>query len=139
MKIEINLSKNNDVANPALIVTCEDQQIDLVMEDMQQVVCMEVAHKPIGTYTLSISRHEPFTGTTHATWVKIESIRIDEFWEIAQHNHWSKTSYDPDYMSIVSKMENSWELTKDLYNDTLFFNGSISYEITAPVRKMFWS
>lgn len=139
MKIDIKLSKNNDLTAPQLTVSCDVQHKDVSLHAMQETVSFDVPNKDVGTYKISITRQEPFAGTTHATWVKVEEIKIDDFWKIGDVNHWSKTTYDDDYFAAVSEMSHTWELTKDLYNDTLFFNGCLSYEISAPARKMFWA
>lgn len=139
MKILITLSKNNERSNPKLTVSCDDASVEHELRGTEESVMLTVPHKSRGSYLLRITRDEPLIGITHATWVKVESIQIDELWEIGKFNHWSKTEYSPDYVAHVQSQAHSWELTAGLYNDILFFNGSLSYEISAPARKMFWS
>lgn len=139
MKIDIDLSKNNSRSVPRIKIECDGTVIYKDMINMKDVVSLLVPDKAIGHYELRISRDEPFDGTTHKTWIQVESIMIDNFWQIGKLNHWSKTEYAQEYVSRVQAQDHSWELTAGLYNDTLFYNGSLIYEITAPVRKMFWT
>jgi hypothetical protein len=74
----------------------------------------------------------------HDTYVIVEQILIDNFWIIGHTNHWSKTVYDQEYFDHLKDKPTTWELSKDLYNNVLFFNGSLIYYITTPIRGMFF-
>ena len=139
MKILIILSKNNLQTNPKLTLSFDDVSIDYELTEMSDSIRLVIPNKAVGVHNLRITRDEPFENTTHVTWVKVESIKIDDFWEIGDLNHWSKTEYAPEYVRKVQEQDHSWELTADLYNDTFWFNGSLLYEIPVPVRKMFWT
>jgi len=93
-------------------------------------------------YILRISRHESELYQTdklvHDSYVNVDSITIDNFWTIGEGNHWSKTIYDKEYINHISNKPVSWELSKNLYNNVLFFNGSLEYTITTPIRTMFF-
>ena len=93
-------------------------------------------------YTLRISRHESglysTEKTVHDSYVIVDEITIDDFWIINDQNHWSKTVYDTKYIQHLDNKSPTWELTKELYNNTLFFNGSVDYAITAPIRNMYF-
>ena len=93
-------------------------------------------------YTLKISRHELELYQTdklvHDSYVNVDSIVIDNFWTIGEGNHWSKTVYDKEYINYLSNKPVTWELSKNLYNNVLFFNGSLEYTITTPIRTMFF-
>lgn len=93
-------------------------------------------------YYLEISRFDDslyLSGeTTHQTHVIVDSIVIDNFWEINEHNHWSKTIYSRSYINYLSDKPITWELSKDLYNNTIYFNGILQYKISTPIRGMFF-
>ena len=65
-------------------------------------------------------------------------IIIDDFWEITDKNHWSKTIYSRSYVEYLDDKPVTWELSKDLYNNVLYFNGILSYSFTRPIRGMFF-
>jgi hypothetical protein len=94
------------------------------------------------SYTLRISRYEDQLYSTnnlvHDCYVVVEDIEIDNFWSINEQNHWSKTVYDSEYRQHLSDKPVTWELSKDLYNNILFFNGSLDYTIQTPIRSMFF-
>jgi hypothetical protein len=93
-------------------------------------------------YVLRISRNESELYQTdklvHDSHVIVDSITIDNFWTIGKANHWSKTVYDKKYIDHLRDKPVTWELDKELYNNVLFFNGSLQYTITTPIRKMFF-
>jgi hypothetical protein len=93
-------------------------------------------------YVLRISRHEQeFYQTNklvHDSYVIVEEIMLDNFWTIDHKNQWSKTVYDTKYKHHLNDKPATWELSKDQYNNTLFFNGSLDYSITSPIRGMFF-
>ena len=93
-------------------------------------------------YILRISRHELELYQTdklvHDSYVNVDSLIIDNFWTIGEDNHWSKTVYDKEYINHLGNKPVTWELSKNLYNNVLFFNGSLEYTITTPIRKMFF-
>jgi hypothetical protein len=93
-------------------------------------------------YKLVISRDESDLYSTdklvHDSYIIIDKIIIDDFWEIAEGNHWSKTIYKKEYISHVLDKNHTWELTKDLFNNVLYFNGEIEYTISTPIRGMFF-
>lgn len=78
------------------------------------------------------------TKLVHDTYIIVEQILIDNFWIIDHNNHWSKTVYDQEYCNHLRDKSVTWELSKDLYNNVLFFNGSLIYHITTPIRGMFF-
>jgi hypothetical protein len=94
------------------------------------------------SYTLRISRREEELYLTnnlvHDCYVSVEDIKIDNFWSIKDQNHWSKTVYDSEYKQHLVDKPVTWELSKDLYNNVLFFNGSLDYTIQIPIRSMFF-
>lgn len=91
-------------------------------------------------YIIKFSRLEPLRSgaTTLDTWVIIDKIIIDEFWEFNENNFQSYSYYDKNYYRDAQKNGATWELEKDRFNNVLFFSGSIEHKITIPARNMFW-
>jgi hypothetical protein len=91
---------------------------------------------------ITVARHEDglyqTDKLTHDTYITVEQILIDNFWSIGHNNHWSKTVYDQQYRDHLADKSVTWELSKDLYNNVLFFNGCLEYHITKPIRGMFF-
>jgi hypothetical protein len=94
------------------------------------------------SYILKVSRHEQELYQTdklvHDSHLVIDSIVIDDFWTIDSKNHWSKTVYDSAYIKHLKDKSVTWELSKHLHNNILFFNGSLDYNIKTPIRSMFF-
>lgn len=135
MKISIILSKNNDKTNPLLTVGYNDHIQEFIIGSLCHEIEFDVYPRP---GSLRISRKESMIGTSHLTYVSIDKIILDEFWEINSGNDPSYTEYDEDYVGHAINLGASWELTKKRHNNVLFFNGSIRYDITFPLRSMFW-
>ena len=93
-------------------------------------------------YTLRISRHEydlyKTNNLTHTSHIIVNHITLDNFWILGDKNHWSKTVYDSKYLEHLRDRAATWELTKDLYNNVLYFNGYLEYTITTPIRDMYF-
>ena len=91
-------------------------------------------------YVLSISRHEPMkeTNLTLDSWVVIDKIIIDDFWQLNENNFPSYSYYDNNYFNTAKANGATWELEKYRYNNVLFFNGKIDCIISTPIRGMFW-
>lgn len=94
------------------------------------------------SYILRISRHENGLYLTnnlvHDSYVIVEEIQIDDFWTIDDQNQWSITTYDNKYKQHLKGKSVTWELSKKLYNNTLFFNGNLDYNIKLPIRGMYF-
>lgn len=135
MNIQIKLRKTTD--KPVTV------SIDLrryILDSTDTVISIERNIR--GTYYLEISRFDDSLYTTgaliHETHVIVDSITIDNFWEIGDSNHWSKTIYSQSYIDYLADKPVTWELSKDLYNNILYFNGSLQYKISIPIRGMFF-
>lgn len=93
-------------------------------------------------YILQIVRQEKelysTDRTVHDSYVIVDEILIDDFWTINDKNHWSKTIYDAEYIQHLADKTTTWECTKDLYNNVLFFNGSLTYTIKTPIRNLYF-
>lgn len=139
MKIAIVLTKNNNLSNPTIQVKYNNESMPATLVDTQSCLHIDVDDHPTDDIVLSICRQEPIIGTTHKTWITVNEIVIDDFWVIGNNNHWSETKYDSDYVNYAARLGATWELEKTLYNNLLFFNGELTYKITRPVRKMFFS
>ena len=135
MKISITLSKNNDKTNPLLAVSYNDHVQQFIMGSLCNKIEFDVLPQP---GSLRISRKEPMIGTSHLTYVYIDKIVLDEFWEINSGNDPGHTEYDEEYIDAAINKGATWELTKKRHNNVLFFNGSIRYDIIFPLRSMFW-
>ena len=135
MKISITLSKNNDKTSPLLTVNYNDHVQQFIMDSLCHEIKLDVLPQP---GPLRISRKEPMIGTSHLTYVYIDKIVLDEFWEINSGNDPSHTEYDEEYIDAAINKGATWELTKKRHNNVLFFNGSIRYDIIFPLRSMFW-
>lgn len=131
MNYKITLSKTADQIVEILI---NGQQY--ILYDQQQVIELE------SDTDIVISRCDKNLYQTnklvHDTYIIVEQILIDNFWVIGHNNHWSKTMYDQEYYNYLLDKPVTWELSKDLYNNVLFFNGSLIYHITTPIRGMFF-
>jgi hypothetical protein len=92
---------------------------------------------PGETYRLEIGRHEEdlyYTDRTfHEHFIKVVSVVLDDFWKLTDN----QTHYDREYVDFV-ECRATWELANDRFNDVLHFNGSLLYNITTPVRGMFF-
>ena len=133
MNIKITLKKN---APESVTININSQpytlvdQITTISIDQQLPSLLEISRNDIALYNTD--------RLTHSTYVIVEQILIDNFWGIGDKNHWSKTRYSQEYIQHLDNKPVTWELSKDLYNNTLFFNGSLEYNITTPIRGMFF-
>ena len=131
MNYKITLNKTS---NEMVEIVINGQQC--ILDDLQQVIELE------SDTDVVISRRDKNLYQTaklvHDTYVIVEQILIDDFWIIDHNNHWSKTVYDQEYCDHLKDKPVTWELSKDLYNNVLFFNGSLVYHITTPIRGMFF-
>jgi hypothetical protein len=131
MNYKITLSKTT---NETVDISINGQQY--ILDDQLQVIELDLDTDII------ISRCDKNLYQTaklvHDTYVIVEQILIDDFWIIGHNNHWSKTVYDQEYCDHLKNKPTTWELSKDLYNNVLFFNGSLIYHITTPIRGMFF-
>lgn len=137
MQILLKLQTNNNSSIPKIKIICDETSHEVMCAN-NTLVELQVDDIFSGVKKLEICRDEPIVGTTHKTWVIVNEILIDNYWKITEHNHCSKTIYDNEYLTHAKKLGATWELTKDLYNNVLFFNGRLCYDILFPVRRMFW-
>lgn len=114
---------------PLTVVGTTDIEFDANLK-LGQEYLLEIIRNDASLYTTN--------KTTHSSYVTINQILIDDFWAIGDKNHWSKTYYDSNYVEHLKDKPVTWELSKDLYNNVLFFNGKITYTITKPIREMFF-
>jgi hypothetical protein len=132
MNYKITLSKNTD----------EEVEIQINLTSHILTAQQTVIDIDTDSTVINISRHDNSLYQTfnlvHTTYVIVEQILIDNFWIIGDNNHWSKTIYEQTYRDHLADKPVTWELSKDLYNNVLFFNGSIVYHITKPIRGMFF-
>jgi hypothetical protein len=129
---KISLSKNTDeeveiqVNSASYVLTAQQTIID-VDTDLSVIVISRLDDSLYQTNKL-----------VHSTYVVVDQILIDNFWVIGDENNWSKTIYDQEYRNHLADKPVTWELSKDLYNNVLFFNGRLEYHITKPIRGMFF-
>jgi hypothetical protein len=132
MNYKITLSKNTDEE-----VEIQINLTPYVLTSQQTVIDIDT-----DSTVIDISRHDnslyQTSNLVHTTYVIVEQILIDNFWIIGDKNHWSKTIYEQTYRDHLADKSVTWELGKDLYNNVLFFNGSLIYCITKPIRGMFF-
>jgi len=132
MNYKITLSKNTDEE-----VEIQINLTSYVLTSQQTVIDIDT-----DSTVIDISRHDnslyQTSNLVHTTYVIVEQILIDNFWIIGDKNHWSKTIYEQAYRDHLADKPVTWELGKDLYNNVLFFNGSLIYCITKPIRGMFF-
>lgn len=130
---------------PATLVvglSCGAEYIDQQTVEVNQQHTVDIDFDPaLGKqYILSISRFDPALYNTkkleHDSYVTVDSIVIDNFWKIGSHNHSSQTVYHPTYVAHVGD-STAWQLSHDLYNNKLYFNGALEYQLSIPVRRMF--
>lgn len=132
MNYKISLSKNTDeeveiqVNSASYVLTAQQTIID-VDTDLSVIVISRLDDSLYQTNKL-----------VHSTYVVVDQILIDNFWVIGDENNWSKTIYDQEYRNHLADKPVTWELSKDLYNNVLFFNGRLEYHITKPIRGMFF-
>lgn len=132
MNYKITLSKNTDeeveiqVNSASYVLTAQQTIID-VDTDLSVIVISRLDDSLYQTNKL-----------VHSTYVVVDQILIDNFWVIGDENNWSKTIYDQEYRNHLADKPVTWELSKDLYNNVLFFNGRLEYHITKPIRGMFF-
>jgi len=135
MNILIVLKKQSDNSDPVVLV----QEKTIVLSKLIFEVRLDVEIPTV----LKISRNEPELYTTTNTCldncVYVDKIIIDNFWEITESNHLSVTEYNKEYIEHVLKFQHTYELSKTLYNNALFFNGSLLYNLTKPIRSMFFN
>lgn len=135
MNIKIYLSKTS---NKPVIISVDLCQYTLT--DKETVISID--RSITQSYQLEIGRHDNSlyrtNNTVHDEYVIVNRIQIDNFWVIGDTNHWSTTRYDTEYINHLTDKQYSWELSKNLCNNTLFFNGSLDYTITTPIRGMFF-
>jgi hypothetical protein len=132
MNYKITLSKNTDEE-----VEIQINLTSYVLTSQQTVIDIDT-----DSTVIDISRHDnslyQTSNLVHTTYVIVEQILIDNFWIIGDKNHWSKTIYEQTYRDHLADKPVTWEIGKDLYNNVLFFNGSLIYCITKPIRGMFF-
>jgi len=132
MNYKITLRKNTDEPVEVLINSTPH-----LLKNQQTVIDINTDDA-----TINVSRHDnrlyQTSNLVHNTYVIVDQILIDNFWTIGDKNHWSKTIYDQSYIDHLADKPVTWELSKDLYNNVLFFNGSLIYYITKPIRGMFF-
>jgi hypothetical protein len=132
MNYKITLSKNTD----------EDVEIQINLNSYLLTTQQTIIDINTDSSVIAISRQDNNLYQTnklvHDTYVVVEQILIDNFWIIGDENNWSKTVYDQKYREHLVDKPVTWELSKDLYNNVLFFNGCLEYHITKPIRGMFF-
>ena len=146
MNFKIKLTKTNIIPAVVSIEFLRDQKIlhgeKFFLNGSADIRAFDYNLDLGSEYILRISRHESELYQTdklvHDSYVNVGSITIDNFWTIGEDNHCSKTVYDKEYINHLSNKPVTWELSKNLYNNVLFFNGSLEYTITTPIRTMFF-
>jgi len=146
MNFQIFLRKNNLPSAIIAIELLKDEHMihydhfSMIENEIKKTFAIEPS--VYDQYTLKISRHELDLYQTdkmiHDSHVIVDKIVLDDFWTIDDKNHWSKTIYDPEYVAHLKDKEVTWELSKDLHNNILYFNGSLDYKISIPIRGMFF-
>jgi hypothetical protein len=132
MNYKITLSKNTDeevkiqINMTSYVLTTQQTTIDITT-DSSVIVISRLDESLYQTNKL-----------VHDTYVVVDQILIDNFWIIGDENNWSKTIYDQQYRDHLADKPVTWELSKELYNNVLFFNGRLEYYITKPIRGMFF-
>lgn len=138
MNVQVLLEKQSPDSDPVVKISCGSYIQAVTLNDTLTTVSFDI----VTPATLSVSRHEPklysTTDTCLPNCVFVKKIVLDSFWEIGDHNHMSVTNYDQEYVSHVKQLPHTYELSKTVYNNALFFNGSLDYQITRPIRKMFF-
>lgn len=148
MNFKVKLKKTNSLSATVAIEFLRDDDymlhFDLVCLTNNTNECTFSQELDLNRpYNLRISRHENDLYSTnklvHDSYVIVEEIKIDDFWIIDKKNHWSTTIYDSKYKQHLKDKSVTWELSKKMYNNTLFFNGSLDYMISAPIRGIFFN
>jgi hypothetical protein len=133
IKIHLNKTTDSDV-----VIAVDMQQHLLTKAE----TIISIDRNIQQSYYLELSRCNTSLYVTpklvHDTYVIVDKIVIDNFWVIGEHNHWSETIFNADYIDHLSNKRVTWELDKKLYNNVLYFNGLLRYKITTPVRGMFF-
>lgn len=146
MNFQIFLKKNNIIpVDLAIEILQNDYMIyydNFTLIENDIIKEFSIKNKIIDQYILKISRHEQglyhTQRLTHESHVFVDKIILDNFWTIDEKNHWSTTSYDQKYVNHLKDKQVTWELSKKMYNNILYFNGSLIYNITIPIRGMFF-
>lgn len=142
MNIEIKVSKLSIDNDPKLYVifgeTTFEQNIIFLN---QSLYLMDIDHKK--DTKLIVGRYDPdlyFTRYNHhVNKVTIDKVIIDDFWTIEKDFYPPKSTLDIAYKNHVNKVgEGEWILDSLKYNTTLFFNGSLQWDIKYPVRRSFF-
>lgn len=132
MNYKITLSKNSD------------DDVEIRINLIPYVLTTQQTSIDINTDSsvIAVSRQDDRLYQTnklvHDTYVVVDQILIDNFWIIGDENHWAETIYDQQYRNHLTDKPVTWELSKDLYNNVLFFNGCLEYHIIKPIRRMFF-
>lgn len=138
MNIQVLLEKQLSDSNPTVQISCSNYTKLIELSE----ILTHISFDAVTPATLSISRFDPTlystTNTCLSNCVFVKKIILDNFWEISNSNHMSTTRYDQDYIRHVTLLPHTYELSKTAYNNALFFNGSLDYQITRPIRKMFF-
>lgn len=147
MKFKLQLGKTSDASATVAVEFLNANQYMLFYKyftiDANQIE-LEFDHELTldDSYVLKVTRHDHSLYSSdqlvHDSYVIVENIIIDDFWVIGKNNHWSTTVFDTKYIEHLKDKLVTWELSNTVCNNTLYFNGSLEYNITAPIRKMFF-
>ena len=142
MNIDIKVRKTNIETNPRLSISFGDTSIEQTVIFLNQTIhLVDINHSQ--DTKLIIRRDDPdlyFTRYNyHTNKIFIDKIIIDDFWELTHDFNTPISICDQAYIDHFKRVdEGDWLDDVLPYNTTLFFNGSLQWDIKYPVRRSFY-
>ena len=141
MNIEIQVSKSNMDYDPKIFINYSGETKVETIYKLKQTICFNVSHNCDTKLVISRKQSDLYkTGYNyHVNKIIIEKIILDDFWELTKEFYTPKSICDQEYIDHFKKVdEGDWLQDALPYNTTLFFNGSLEWDIMYPVRRSFY-
>lgn len=127
--------------NPRIFIKYSGETKVETIYKLEQTIYLNVLH--ICDTKLVISRKQLDLYTTgynyHVNKITINKIILDDFWELKKDFYTPKSICDQEYLDHYDKVdEGDWLNDALPHNTTLFFNGSLEWDIKYPVRRSFY-
>ena len=141
MNIKIQISKLSMDYNPIIEINfAELVQVETI-DTLKKTISLKTPHKY--DTKLIISRKQTDLYSTgfnyHVNKVIVERVVLDNFWELTKTFYTPKSICDQEYIDHFKRVEEGDWLDDALpHNTTLFFNGSLQWDIKYPVRRSFY-
>jgi hypothetical protein len=141
LNIKIQVSKLSLDYDPIIEINFAGLSQVETIDTMQKTICLNTSHEY--DTKLIISRKQTDLYSTgfnyHVNKVTIERVLLDNFWELTKTFYTPISICDQEYIDHFKRVdEGNWLDDVLPYNTTLFFNGSLQWDIKYPVRRSFY-